>query len=204
MDAALGRLFDDLRAAGLYDNLTIAVTADHGESLLDHGLTTHGNWWEQVVQVPLIVKWRGSERAGSRDDGPSSALDVAPTLLIAAGVDPGDLPGVDLRTRPHDRPAVVGSGWKVIVVGPYKGITRTAERGPQLYDVVADPGETHDLIAERPEVGRMLARRLAAFETAMGRRLLREERAAGTKASLTDEERERLRALGYLAGGDGD
>ena len=207
VDAALGRLLAALDAAGLYDGMLIAVTSDHGESLLEHGRTTHGNWWQQVVRVPLIVKWprgAGSGAPGGRREAPTSALDVAPTLLAAAGVAADDLPGADLRSRAPDRPAVVENGWHAIVVGSWKGVADVEGSGPQLYDLAADPGEAVNLIDQRPEVARLLASRLADYLAAGERRAARLRGAAATVPNampLSDEERERLRALGYLGGG---
>ena len=153
--------------------------------------------------MPLIIKWpreSWSGRNGGRQEGPSSALDVAPTLLAAAGVDPGDLPGTDLRSRPPDRSVAVENGWHAIVVGTWKGVAGVEGSGPQLYDLAADPGETINLIAERPEVAKLLASRLADYLAAAERRAARLGRAAAepNAVTLSDEERERLRTLGYL------
>jgi arylsulfatase A-like enzyme len=208
VDASLGRLFADLERAGIYDDLLIAFTSDHGEALLEHGWVTHGRWWEPIIRVPLIVKWPRGEHAGGRRQGPSSALDLAPTLLAAAGVElaPGALPGVDLRHRRPDRPVLVTSLWRAVVVGSMKGVV-VEGREPQVYDLAADPGETRNLFTERPEAAVMLHDALAAMLADGGRRhheLERGARTAAVPAELDAEERARLRALGYLRGDHGD
>jgi arylsulfatase A-like enzyme len=205
LDAALGGLFADLAAAGLYDDLVIAFTADHGEAFLEHGRLTHSTWHEEVLRVPLIVKWPRGERAGAVRRGPAGAADVAPTLLAAAGVAAEGLPGADLRTRRADRPVFAGTYARVVIQGTVKAVLPLDGAPPALFDLAADPGERHDLAAERPdELARL--RRLLAAETAAENRLRRQiaavESAGG--AAMTAEERARLRALGYVDGGGGE
>ena len=107
-DALVGRLLDRVRAAGLYDDAVIVLTADHGISFrarhprrrLDP--VTMGD----LVVVPFIVKWPG-QRAGSVDDGAVRTIDVLPTIAKAAGVRvpweidgmPADERGVDPGTQ---------------------------------------------------------------------------------------------------------
>lgn len=218
IDRAVGGLLDDLAAAGLYDDLLIVFTSDHGEAFLEHGTLTHGDWWEEVVRVPLIVKWpHGAVPGGSGESsthgpgggGPSSAVDVAPTLLAAAGVGSEHLPGTDLRTRRADRPVFTTATWRMAVSGPMKLVVPFQPQAtPRLFDLAADPGETRDLAAERPaELARLEA--LLAARTEADRELRRalhataESGAAGS-AGLSAEERARLQALGYVDAGGAD
>jgi arylsulfatase len=98
MDAEVGRL---LKGYGRHDDLDralVLLTADHGESMLEH------EWWfahgyhvyEGIVRVPLLVRGPGVPRR--RIAGPCSGIDVAPTVLAFAGTSPPPgSPGVDLR-----------------------------------------------------------------------------------------------------------
>ena len=112
-DAALGRLFGELRALGWYAPATIVLVADHGESLGEED-----NWFchsasvnDAEAHVPLIVKFpAGADaRLGSRVSTPVSVTDVFPTVLHAAGIDAGTPPptAVDLASiaRGMARPA---------------------------------------------------------------------------------------------------
>jgi len=201
-DAELGRLLADLEAMGLYEDLLVVLTSDHGESLLEHGATLHGSWWQEVLRVPLVVKWPGNRRAGTVTRRRTGATDLVPTLLAAAGLpaDP-DLPGRDLRS-PARRPVVSDDGWLALYDGRWKAVVGAAG-GDRLYDLAADPGETRDLATERPAELARLAAAAGAWREAEDALLDRLGRRPGGAAPspLTPEERERLRTLGYLGGG---
>jgi arylsulfatase len=201
VDAALGRLFDDLRNLGLWDDTLIVVTADHGEVLLEHQAVLHGLPWEPVLSVPLLIKWPKGARAGRVTPGPSSAVDLAPTLLAALELPTEGLPGKDLRNRPAAEPVLAGWAptWKAIRVGSLKAVIRSNNpAASELYDLATDPGETTNLAASRPEDLERLRRMLV--------RRTRDDLAHAAQAddifdqqvTLSDEERERLRSLGYV------
>ena len=203
VDGELGRLFDDLRGAGLWEDLLVVVTADHGEMLLEHGATSHGTSWEPVLRVPLIVKWPAGMddgRVGVRTTVPTASIDVAATLLAVAGAEAADLPGVDLRRPRAERPIFSGSSsWWAVYGGDWKAILPAGGQPPRLYDLAADAGEKASLASERPEELERLRGDLAALEawSATARRRL-DAGAGAAQGELTREERERLRALGYL------
>lgn len=89
MDLQLGRLFDHLRAQGLADNTLIVATADHGESLGEHGEQTHGVFlYDSTLRVPLIVRYPPKIPAGTKFSGVVSGVDLAPTVLALMGLPP--------------------------------------------------------------------------------------------------------------------
>jgi len=95
MDDQLGRLFAHLRETGLWEETTVVVCADHGETLGEHDLYGHEfNIYEPVVNVPLLVKHPGLDPG--RDDTQVELLDLYHTLLDATGVESR---GVALDTR---------------------------------------------------------------------------------------------------------
>jgi arylsulfatase A-like enzyme len=86
VDAALGELFGFLRAEGLYERSLIVLTADHGESLGDHGEREHGFFiYEPTVHVPLILRAPVAFPV-KRVRGLVEHVDVAPTILDLVGV----------------------------------------------------------------------------------------------------------------------
>ena len=80
-DAQVGRLFRALRERGLYDRAVIALTADHGESLMQHGDIAHERLFGPQLRVPLIVRMPGG-RAG-RIRALTSSIDLLPLLSDA-------------------------------------------------------------------------------------------------------------------------
>jgi arylsulfatase len=198
LDAQLGRLFDDLRALGVYDDMLIVLTSDHGESFLEHTEVMHGNWWEEVVRVPLAIKWPRGNHAGARRDVPTSAIDLMPTLLETVGLDHGDLPGSTLAARDPDAPVFVMSGeFDIVIDDGLKFICYGPEEPAHLYDRRDDPEEHRDLLRDRPaDVERLT--RLVAEGIEASRHRLAAMSSESVTPELTEEERERLRSLGYV------
>jgi len=91
VDAAVGRLVTRLRERGLFDNTLIVVVGDHGENLGENGHFSHQfSMDEEVLHIPLLLKFPHSARAGTVVDDPrASNLDVYATVLAAAGIAPG-------------------------------------------------------------------------------------------------------------------
>ncbi len=207
VDDELGRLFEDLRRLGVWDELMIVVTSDHGELLLERDRAVlHGVHRPAVLRVPLIIKWPasqgGARRAGLRRDEPVSAIDVMPTILAAAGVASGgvagSLPGGNLRGRQDPaRPLLVGSADLSVVSGD-RLLTRLQDDSLRLmmrqaghWQEVRNAAAGADHRAElTPVLDRLVAESL---------RLRAELDRTGTAAKppLSEEERARLRAFGY-------
>jgi arylsulfatase A-like enzyme len=198
LDASLGTLFERLRRGGLWDQLMVIVTSDHGEEFAEHGGYGHETLHEEVLRVPLIVKWPGGQRAGEVNQAPRSGIDLAPTLLQAAGLPLDDLPGADLRERSPEAVIMAGTLERTVISDGLKGYF--GGKGPdRLFDLAADPGETIDLAAARPDE----LQRLAGILDAERRRALELYRRLGSPSEtapveLSEAERERLRAFGYL------
>jgi len=198
LDASLGDLFDALRSSALWDRMLIVVTSDHGEAFGEHDGFGHNTLYEEILRVPLLVKWPRGERAGGINDTVSSSIDLAPTLLAAAGIDAGDLPGYDLHRRPADAPVFSGTLARAVIWGDCKGIFGGAGP-PRMFDLTTDPGEERNIVELDPERARVLRELLADNQRAalqlfesFGSQLRSGE------VALSDSERQRLEAFGYL------
>ena len=159
LDQHLGALFSRLKSAGVYENTIIAVTADHGEEFQEHGGWWHGTTlYQEVVHVPLIVKRAHEERPGQVESHSARTLDIAPTLMAAAGLKiPREFLGRDLfgPAAPEPEPLFAeeeleGNVLASLRVGPWKVITANADnpRGLQpveLYNLDQDARERHSL-----------------------------------------------------------
>ena len=206
-DRAVGELIAGLKTRGLWERALVVVTSDHGEGLLENGRIEHGQTWETVLRVPLLIKWPNGLLAGETFNSPTSAVDLMPTLMSAANPTadlPKHLPGNSLLPpsqrlleQKEDRPVFSGEyNWSV-TRGRYKlRLSFTGEKS--LYDLESDPAETEDLAAQLPSV-------VSSLEVLLGRRhaedvRLHEEHKldALPSAELSDEDRAKLEALGYL------
>lgn len=88
MDQVLGEFFDELKQQGLYDELLIVLSADHGESMGDHDFYfRHGLVYDSATHVPLIVKLPGQRLAGRRLSEPVQLVDLLPTFAEWVGID---------------------------------------------------------------------------------------------------------------------
>jgi arylsulfatase len=197
-DRELGRLVDGLRARGLLGRVHVFFTADHGESLGEHGYYfSHGQHLHQeLVRVPLLVRPPGGAASPGRVRAPASHLDLFPTVLGAFGLDPGAVRGLDLLgpALPAERvvPQYLRGAWSA--TGPRHRllVERDAAR---LFDLASDPREEHDLAAAEPALVRSLAEAHRSFVRRIEPAQLEPARA------VLDEAAEReLDALGY--GGD--
>jgi arylsulfatase A-like enzyme/Flp pilus assembly protein TadD len=206
IDHALGPLFDHLST--LSRPTTVIVTADHGESLGEHGEATHGMFaYEATLRVPLIIA-RVTPRQpratrGVVIDAPVRHLDILPTVLDAIGAQPDTaLAGSSLRELIHsgsgpDRPSYFESMTYNLVRGwaPLRGVLVTKEKYidlpiPELYDLIADPQEARNLAVSNADRARVLLSTLKTYNLAPPNRPMRES--AGTTAALN--------SLGYVAG----
>jgi arylsulfatase A-like enzyme/tetratricopeptide (TPR) repeat protein len=205
VDRAVGELLAAGAAAAGPAGLVTVLTADHGESLGEHGEAQHGFFvYDATVLVPLVLCWPGTIEP-LRSDAPVRLTDVAPTLLSLlglpplAGADGVALAGLGSGREPAAEPAYLETwqpwtsyGWAPLRAVRDRRWKLIAAPRPELYDLAADPGETRNLVDdERP-----VARRLQAVLREV------ESRPAATAATATDPEAAaRLRALGYLGGG---
>ena len=90
IDHHVGRMIKLLKRKGLYDDMLIIYTADHGDFMGFHHMLLKGNYmYDPVVKVPLIVKWAGNKHAGTVSRRMVNNIDLAPTICRAAGCKPG-------------------------------------------------------------------------------------------------------------------
>ncbi|WP_280337807.1 sulfatase family protein [Salinicola acroporae] len=88
IDAQVGRLLDALERRGVLEDTIIVFTSDHGDCLNDHGHSQKWNMYEASVHVPAIVWGPKFVRGNQRIEGLTSLMDLGPTVLELAGVEP--------------------------------------------------------------------------------------------------------------------
>ncbi len=90
VDAQIGRLVDQLKASGAYDDTLIVFTTDHGEQLGDHWMLHKYGYFDQAFHIPLIVRDPDCQADGARGrivDAFTESVDVMPTILGWLGLD---------------------------------------------------------------------------------------------------------------------
>jgi hypothetical protein len=199
LDASLGTLFEALKRSGVWDQMLVVVTSDHGEEFFEHGSLSHTTLYDEVVRVPLVIKWPGGDRGGVANRTPSSAVDLAPTLLEYAGLSTEDLPGIPLHRRGDHAPVFVGTLDRAVVVDGYKAIFKYSGEAARLFHLVDDAGEIVDLAASDPDRLRLLED-LVRSRKDQALALFRKigSGSEGEDVELSPGERERLEAFGYL------
>jgi arylsulfatase A-like enzyme len=170
LDDGIESLLAALGDLGLAENTLVVLTADHGESMTEHGIFfEHHGLYECTLHVPLIIRWPGHLLNGVRLPYTLQMQDIAPTLLEAAGL--------SIPTAMDGR-----SFWKLLTgqeqAGGHKRVISSEcywqakwslrtdhhkfilAREPdlygnpprELYDLMVDPGEDHNIADEQPEI----------------------------------------------------
>jgi arylsulfatase A-like enzyme len=206
-DRQIGGLIEALRSRSLLNNTLIVVLSDHGEGLGFHNHVGHIHQvYDTLLRVPVVVVWPGFVPEGRRVADVVSLIDVFPTVAELLGVEaPVPASGLSLvpllrgeamapravlaaSYRPEaftDKQAIISDGFKFIR-------SWSPEREwEELYDLENDPDELSDLIASHGEVAERL-------RTELAERLATSAEGSAVAVELSEADRGRLRALGYL------
>jgi len=206
VDAQLGRLLQRLESRPQAP-LVVLVTADHGESLGEHGEDTHGIFlYDATVRVPLIVA--GPEvREGAVPETVARGIDVTPTLLDYAGLPARTTMGRSLRRaaageRLADEPAYSESlhpqlqyGWAPLFAWRTAKHKLIEAPRPELYDLDVDAAEQKDAASRDPQRLEAMRRELSRVMTAAT--------TPSAETAVDAETKERLAALGYVGSAGG-
>jgi arylsulfatase A-like enzyme len=162
MDELFGRVLGKLRELGLEENTLVIYTSDHGDMQGAHAMMGKyvDAYYDEIVRVPLIVRYPPSIRAGKTLEQHASSVDVMPTILDYLGLPlPPSVQGQSLRDQldgkvaPDDRPAFGERGidginasrmirtreWKYSIFGSGRR---------ELFHLAEDPNELRNLIED--------------------------------------------------------
>ena len=207
-DEHFGRLIDGLKRCGLYDDSVIVFTADHGEGMGEHDYYfAHGeNLLSTVTRVPLILK-HGKKQQGVRTDFVQH-LDIVPTIFRVLAMK------VEDRFRGRDLRGPVEANKEILVEKELMAIGRGRSNmysllldglelsyvplfgRYQLFDLKVDPYQQTDLIYD-PDFQERIADLKVRLERLRGENLLGRQ-IVNRPHKLSDEERRKLRSLGYV------
>lgn len=201
VDSALGSLLTTW--ASRTGPAVAAVVSDHGEAFGEHGEWSHGLFvYDTTLHVPLMMRGQGFP-AGTRNSTTVSLVDVAATLLEAAGVSGSPIPGASLShtlsAKSADRSLYAETlsprldfGWSELRSWRSDGYKWIRAPKPELYALREDPAEAHNRAA-------VDATRSAALDAALTDSLSRTGE-LNARRQPDPETAEKLRSLGYVQG----
>jgi len=187
MDAGIGKILDCVRANGIEENTLVFFFSDNGPSGPGSAGTLRGGKgtvWEGGHRVPAAACWPGTIPPGTETDATCIGMDLFPTMLAMAGVEPPpglELDGADIMPvmtggaprlerdlfwRLKGKRAVRSGKWKLVL-----GERDAEER--ELFDLETDLSESENLAGDRPDLADELEKKLVAWETdvSMGEQL---------------------------------
>jgi arylsulfatase A-like enzyme len=212
VDDEIGRLFETLKRAGLYDDMLIVLTSDHGDAFMEHGFISHSTTpYEELVRIPLIVKLPGGEHGGRVVDTQVRSVDILPTVLSLVG---------SARDRAKGFPGIDGCSLQPLLAGGEleercsTAVSEIAEEGSEptvavrtlrhkvirfaggdeaFYDLERDPDERQPLSGPEVDDPSLETLRRIAQLVVDSR-----NREATDKIALDEQQIRELKALGYL------
>lgn len=215
-DFRFGGFLRFLKQKGLYENAMIFLLSDHGEEFYDHGAWEHSHsLYNELIKIPLLVKFPKNLHGGRRVKELVSIVDVLPTVLDFYGIKSPRTDGTSLLKAVHGKAdkerkiisylAPSALRYKVpekiaVISHPYKFILQKKmppedmayfETPPPLignvmFDIIADPGETVNIIDAYPAEARRLLKFIESLTFKEGKR------------EYFEELKKYLRSLGYL------
>ena len=210
-DEYIGKLLDKLRELGMYNETLIIFLADHGEEFLERGDFWIGHTkklYQEQIHVPLIIKLPGGGEKKVVDEY-VGLIDLMPTIVDYLGLKflkeyqcAGEILNISATSEPKPRKiisdtrrrfvnlqSVIWKGWKLIY--------NQQEDTKELYDLKMDPRETknlatenHKMLKETQEILRQWYKHTVLKKS--------EYKIKARQADFTEEEKQRLRSLGYL------
>ena len=166
MDEAIGRLVDELKAQGVYENTVILYTGDNGYFQADRGLADKWYPYEESIRVPFVLRDPRARAPGATRGETVLNIDVAPTVLAAAGIPiPAAMQGADVAPlylgagpRPwrdeffYEHPTVTSRdripASQAVVRRDLKYVLYPEWEHEQLFDLASDPTELRNLAAD--------------------------------------------------------
>jgi arylsulfatase A-like enzyme len=210
-DHYLGKILDLFREGDFLDDTIVVVTSDHGDEFFEHRNKGHRKaLYDETILVALVIRYPRLIAPGTTVEGQVRLMDVAPTLLGLAGVEPlsgfggseGHAQDLGPLLRENQSAPVapltayshLHAQWASVRTEDSKLIMSLSDPAVyELYDLVNDPGEHTSLIPKRPDLAEKLESELTVWRTAR-----RRGPSYSRDFELSEEHIRQLRALGYI------
>jgi arylsulfatase A-like enzyme/cytochrome c-type biogenesis protein CcmH/NrfG len=204
-DAIVGELIAELKRLDVYDRAIVVLLSDHGEGLGQHGEEEHGVLlYREAIHVPLLLKLPNAQHAGATAEAPVELTDVAPTVLSLLGLpvpkpEHGRSLLAALEPKAPERRAYSETFYPRLHFG-WSELSSLIDRrwhyiegpDPELYDVVADPRETRNLLQDQRRVYAEMRNELGGYD-----------RTLAPPSAVDEETRQAMMALGYVGSSGG-
>jgi arylsulfatase A-like enzyme len=223
-DERVGSVIRALKERGEWDNTLFILLSDHGEEMHEHGGWSHDqSAYEELLRVPLVIRFPAARYGGRRVTDLVSLVDVMPTVLDALG-----RPELATEARGRSRMPLIRDAaargdrsfyvpsmrhnvmsfyrqWKeqrgdvnvVVRRGTWKGIWNVELDTFELYDLDADAREQNDVASEHPDLAARMREYAAAWYEACAD-CAREQNLAEDAGELDEQTLRNLRTLGYI------
>ena len=181
MDACIQTIFTALDRLGIADETLVVLNGDHGETLYDHECWfDHHGMYDNVLHVPLIIRYPGAVPEGKRVSGFNQHKDLMPTIMDLADLDAGDIdfdgrslmPMVRGEVASHESEFYITEctwmrkhGWRTAEWKLIVALEPDFHFKPEieLYNLVEDPEENVNLAESHPDVVAMLQARMDSW-----------------------------------------
>lgn len=224
-DHYVGKVLETLDKSGLLDRTIVVFVSDHGEDFEDHPEAIrmpdgrailgrhHGHSvYQELLRVPLLIQYPSQIPAGMKLESPVCLIDVMPTVLDLAGINPGDS-GHGFQGQSFARMLTANAELdeprycysertyydleeRSIQNQSFKLIYRFKNDAVEVYDLAGDPRERKNLAEILTETRASLFAKLTQWMYEMGP--LVPLSGKSDQSELTKEDQQRLRSLGYL------
>ncbi len=208
VDEQIGVLLKEIEARGLMENTLVVFTADHGESLGEHGERTHGFFvYDATLKVPLILTSSPSLPKDRSIPSRVELVDVFPTVLELVGVSaPDTVQGVSLmglidgadseKATAYSECYVsqLNFGWAPLVSLRQDGFKYIEAPRRELYDLSKDPDESENILGADPKLAERMKTDLESLHASW-------PGSFSARHQPDPETLARLRSLGYAGGG---
>jgi arylsulfatase A-like enzyme len=173
-DDYVGRVLGTIDECGLAEDTVVMILSDHGMPLGEHGLVRKFGYpvYDELARIVWMMRVPGARVEGARSSALVSNVDFLPTLLAIAGIEIDTaLPGHDIMQLARGEKASVRENLYLgaynyrtgVRTATHKFIDNRGEKDNELFDMVADPAEQHNIAEDNPELAHELHRRIWDF-----------------------------------------
>jgi arylsulfatase A-like enzyme len=208
LDSKIGELLDFIDSMGIMDETVIIITSDHGDSLGEHNQIGHRvALYDELLHVPLVIRYKPYFPSGTRIGQQVSLIDLYPTILELSGVNlnqnsPNAFFNLLEPPSKESRPFVIAENKKpksyqgvveqMVRTEEFKYIWKSNDQH-ELYDLINDPEELHNIVLSEKHIAAELAQVLDHW-----REYIEDDEIELTEADYDETMLERLRELGYV------